>query len=136
MNTKLPTLTPVSRRQTALALLRLREASGVSQRRAGEQVGVSRRAIIDIEAAQCRATALQLFLPLLVLVIETKGVEAALDAIYGAVRFDERSVRALRLVTTEAARAARPCGAGTEPQCVGGEPAACISESAPIKRAA
>src|SRR4051812_22622052 len=77
----LSTLPSRSRRQVALRLLRLRQASGLTQPAAGKLAGVSKRAVCGLEAAEHRMTALELFLALLDRVVAEQGVEAALEAI-------------------------------------------------------
>jgi len=70
-----------SRRQVATRLLRIREASGLSQTEVGERVGISKRAVGGLERAEHRMTALEAFLFLFDRVVEEQGLDAALAAI-------------------------------------------------------
>lgn len=81
MSNKFSTPAPRSRRCVALRLLRIREASGLTQQELGKRVGVSRRAMGGIERAEHRMSALEAFFEAFDLAVETKGLDAALVAI-------------------------------------------------------
>lgn len=70
-----------ARKRTALRLLRVREASGLSQEALADELGASKRAYGSIERAEVRMTALEAFLFLFDRVVEEQGLDAALAAI-------------------------------------------------------
>lgn len=80
-SSKLSTAAARARRQTALRLLRLREAAGITQRELVANVGASLRAYHEIEAGRVRFIALEAFLYLFDQMVERKGLDVALAAI-------------------------------------------------------
>lgn len=95
-SSKLSTAAARARRQTALRLLRLREAAGITQRELVANVGASLRAYHEIEAGRVRFTALEAFLFLFDRMVERKGLDAALAAILTAEQIQSEPVAAIK----------------------------------------
>lgn len=78
---KIATNELAARRRAATALLRIREATGLSQDKTMAAFGVPKRTLGALERGECRMTALELFLRMVDHVAEKHGIEAVLDAV-------------------------------------------------------